>query len=147
MTTWTDLRQRLRALLSDPNGVLFSDALLEEAARRALAALDAAGGGLGWTLAGLNGAVETSLPAPEQEICLAGAGAAAVTLRALARAERFDLNESIGGELAGWAERQQAQFDAALERVRSRCLQSATLPPYGSAGWPLDGPANCPEEI
>lgn len=138
MTTWTDLRLRLRALLSDPNEVLFSDALLEESARQALAQLDAAAGRPGWTLAGLDGAPETTLPAPEQEIWLVGASAAAVSLRALARAERFDLNESAFAELRSWADRQAGEFAAALEGVRRRYLHTAPEPPYGRAGWPLD---------
>lgn len=138
MTTWTDLRQRLRAQLSDPNGALFSDALLAEAARQALAQLDAAAGGLGWTLSGLDDALETTLPVLEQEILLVGASAAAVSLRALSRAERFDLNETAILELTGWAERQAEKFAAALEAERRRYLHIAPSPPYGPTGWPLD---------
>ena len=138
MTTWTDLRQRLRAQLSDPNGSLFTDALLAEAARQTLIRLDAAAGGRGWTLAGLDDAPETTLPVLEQEMLLVGASAAAVSLRALSRAERFDLNETAILELTAWAERQAEKFTTALEAERRRYLHTAPTPPYGPSGWALN---------
>jgi len=128
MSTAEHLRDRVRAVVADAGGSLYEVSLLDEGLRRALERLNEAAGAE-WTVSGLDGAAETSLPAAEQAWLVVGAAAYAVEARALQRVERFDLNTGVPAALLNWAVRQREEFFAGLEGVRRRWLGRAV--PYG----------------
>ncbi|MBC7257061.1 MAG: hypothetical protein H5T66_13265 [Chloroflexi bacterium] len=72
------------------------------------------------TIAGLDGATETTLDAEGEGIVVLGAGAYAVEARAQALMGAVTVSEETPGQLAAWAEARMRRFAEALQEVRRR---------------------------
>lgn len=129
MTRLSDVSTRTAGLLEDPAHLLYTPTQLENAIRQALAEYSAASGST-QTLADLDGAVSTSLPAAYEYMIAAGAAGYAASARCARR-------EQVPPGLAAWAKSTLERFEAGMEQVRAAGLQSASVP-WASEGWPFE---------
>lgn len=127
-----DLLGRVRAQLGGMDARLLTDDLLREACTAALEQINTAAGQT-WTLSGLDGALDTSLPAAIQSVLVLGTAAHALDMRALQRVDAFDLNQEIPQVLGLMAHECQQAFSARLEQLRRAGLSAAAEVPWG--GW------------
>ena len=124
--TLPTLLNTLRTLLADPHGLRFSDDLLADAARLALAEL-AQCYGTPLRLTGLDGATQTTLDALDEQTLVCGAAAHALRAQAANRADRSGLNQANPQALLTSAEHYEAVF--------ARGRQAATRRKRAGAGW------------
>lgn len=109
------LQGRVRAALMDTGSRVWEDAALEEALRLALGEYMLAGK-ITVSLAGLDGAAETTLPAAHESLLVWGGSAYAALARAVDRAERTQL-AGVPAALADWGGLRLKEFKAMLAAV------------------------------
>jgi hypothetical protein len=132
--TLTTLRDRVSVHLNDTGNLIWSDAMLDSAIRSALLAL---GRVLDETLAlaGLDGAVETTLADDDQHVLVVGAVAYALSFRASGRFEDARSRSELPQNLADWATAHMARFQTMLAEVKRRSHQEAAAAPYDQWAW------------
>jgi hypothetical protein len=111
-TTLTTLEERLRSLLMDAGSAVWDAAALAEAIRLALGEY-ALAGKVPVSLAGLDGATETTLNPLHDAAIVWGAAAYAALARAVDRAESFTLG-SRAADLKAWGDQRLSEFKAML---------------------------------
>ena len=121
----TDLLLRVRAALRDTPGLAYDTATLDEAIRQALAVYMLSAGSLSVTLAGLDGATETTLPALHESLVVCGAAAYATQARAAEQAGRAADDIPSIPALNAWADERLKEFHQLLALVFPQCGQSA----------------------
>lgn len=139
-TDLTTLDARVRAALGDPQGLIYDAAALEAALLSALSALNTAGATSEqprpYTVAGLDGAAETSLPDELVELLVRGAAAQAALSRAMGRSEGYSPTLAVPAAQLAWARAEQAAFEAGVDELRRASLQRAAQPPWSlPGGW------------
>jgi hypothetical protein len=151
MTTTLDtLIERVGVFLMDGANRIWDAQVLAECVRLAVGAYNlalesCAGGGAVTpvTLAGLDGAEQTTLPASHAGLVVLGAAGFAALARSADRSESYQLN-SEAGDLYRWGGDQLAQFLAGLgqlyppgrvaEAARIASLHAAVCPPWAAWG-------------
>lgn len=134
MSSFEELSARLSRQFLEAPGLVLPAETLSEAFLSALGRLNSFLG-RAYTLAGLGGAVETSLPEELVPALMAGAAAGAADYALRQRLTSF--SKALGGTdgLESWATHLSRQFDALLERARSLSLQSEGGLPYSAWPW------------
>ena len=134
MPTLSDLCLRLNQQFLDPQNLSVPADTQTEAVREALAGMNGFVGRQ-YTLAGLDGALESSLP--EHFVPVLVCGAAAFALDFCLRKRLSGFTGAIGREetLRLWCGHLSRQFDAGLDRLRALSLQSEAGLPFGAWGW------------
>jgi len=134
MPTLGELCERLNQQFLDPQNLNIPADTQTEAVREALAGLNAFLGRQ-YTLAGLDGALESSLPEYCVPVLVCGAAAFALDFSLRKRVGGFA--SAIGREetLRLWCAHLSRQFDAGLDRLRALSLQSEAGLPYAGWGW------------
>jgi len=139
---------RLRAWLQDPEGRVWSEALLLEGLRQALSDIMQAAGRR-YVIQGLDGeSAPSDLPHDGWPLLLRGALAYALLGRAAARLEPFNLRPDLPKALQEMALACLRRFDAGLQGLavgHPRTFQQAENAPYPNKGWPLDDMATAEE--
>lgn len=140
MITLGELIARLRVYLQDLGAILWSDEVLTEAVRLALAeynfSLQVSPAD---TLAGLDGAEVTSLPAELEGLLLIGSIGYALESRSLKRSEGYDPSPGRN-QLQAEAGAAMHRLFAAMLRLRAQAgLRTSSDPPWPAEGWPVDG--------
>lgn len=121
-----DLMLRVRAALHDSPGLVYDSTTLEEAIRQALSVYMLSAGSLTVTLAGLDGAVETTLPALHESLLVRGAAAYAAQARAAEQAGRAADGAAVNSPaLVAWADECLKEFHQLMALVFPQCGQSA----------------------
>lgn len=138
MIDLTALRARLRAWLDDSARLALSDGLLDEAALQALDMLNRAGA-TQFSVQGLNGAPATTLPTSLEALLVSGAGALAAEGSAAAAERLLEPEGQRTTVLVAWGRAQFERFQAALDELHTRQMQSGLEPPY--AAWEEAGDA------
>lgn len=153
--TLAGMRARVAAALMDSDRRVWSDAALEEALRLALGEYQLAGGAA-VTLAGLDGAAATTLPALHESMVVAGAAGYAGVMRSVDRVDAFDPDDESRA-LVAWAQALLLTFRQMLggvfpgyggapvvsgqpssgEQARLAGLRTSANPPWGR--WALPG--------
>lgn len=145
MSDYADILVRLRAGLIDVNGLVWENSELDEGLRQALADMGLAAG-CEYTLAGLDGALTTSLPGQHFATLVRGAAAYALLWRAAERVDAFSARPNSAAEVLAAAAALLARFEAAmthLAALRAAGLQTSAVPPYpdgnesAQSGWQL----------
>jgi hypothetical protein len=132
------LTARVAACLQDATHLVYPTEAIAEGLRQALAGLSDALDQI-LTLAGLDGAAETTLPAGLESLAVQAAAALAVSGRALRHAEQPALApEGLSPAALSWSEAVLGRFRQACERLRSSTLRGAAIP-WAEVGWVLDG--------
>jgi hypothetical protein len=130
MSNLSVFENRVNVLLQDTTQLSFSNALVDESIRLALADYSRASGGME-TIAGLDSAETTSIPVDDEGLIVLGAAGYAAGSKAADRKESFNLNQQIPAALiktgSGFLER----FKALLNTVRTHRQWSATDVPWG----------------
>lgn len=116
---------RVRASLHDSPGLVYDSTTVEEAIRQALAVYMLSAGSLSVTLAGLDGAAETTLPALHESLVVCGAAAYAAQARAAEQASRAESDLPNNPTLTAWADERLKEFHQLLALVFPQCGQSA----------------------
>jgi len=149
---------RLEQALADAEGLVWPAAALQEAVHLALDEYNLAAGAP-CTLAGLDGAAETTLPEGHESIVIIGAAGYAAGMRGVERVEGFD-PEGESPALLEWAQTRLGEFRRLLalvfpgfggepggysgaptpaEQARRAGLRLSTRPPWGAwaddEGW------------
>jgi hypothetical protein len=132
--TFDTIKERVRCHLNDTAGLIWTDAMLETAVRSALLALSRIYEEA-FTLEGLDGALETTLPAEDEHALVTGAVAYALTFRASGRFEDASLNQELPAALADWGSAHMARFQTMLAGIRTREQQRSTEVPYSEWEW------------
>lgn len=132
-TALTDLLSQAALLLDDVNGRTWSSETLTGCFRLTLDEYNRACG-LTCTLAGLDGASETTLPVRDASLLVRGACGTAVLRRTLQRAESANLGQQVPAELRAWGEARLAEFHRGLEAVRLANLHGGAAP-WGAWTW------------
>ena len=159
--TLSSLETRVKTYLSDATGLIFTTELVDEGLRLALGQLNLTLSGA-YTLAGLDGAAATTLPAVQESLLVGGAAGYAAQSRVVKRAESFNLEQTVAQALATWGDDRLQDFStgltmlinqaasaakaaaAAAEAARLTGLRQASIPPYPTAstltaaGWLTD---------
>jgi hypothetical protein len=104
----SDLETRVRAALYDGAGLVYDGLTLDEAIRMALGHYNLAGGGQA-SIAGLDGAETTTLPALHESLVVCGAAAYAAQARAAEQASRA-VPESDPAGLRDWASERMREY-------------------------------------
>lgn len=125
---------RVNVHLDDTARLIWSDAMLETAVRESLLSISRVMGDT-LTLAGLDEAEETTLPADHQHLLVVGAVAYALTFRASGRFEDARAREALPQALADWASAHLARFHTLLMQAKLAAHQQAATPPYGEWEW------------
>ncbi len=128
------IKERVRCHLNDAAGLIWTDAMLGAAVRSALQAIGRIVEET-FTLEGLDGALETTLPAEDEHALVTGAVAYALTFRASGRFEDASLNQDLPSALADWASAHMARFQALLGEIRTRDQQRSVEVPYCEWEW------------
>jgi hypothetical protein len=128
------IKERVRCHLNDTAGLIWTDAMLGTAVRSAILALSQIYEEA-FTLEGLDGALETTLPVEDEHALVTGAVAYALTFRASGRFEDASLNQELPTALADWASAHMARFQALLGEIRAREQQRSTEAPYSQWEW------------
>lgn len=115
MTSLADLYPRIRAALHDDTGLAYTPVTLDEAVRQALTSY-AAGNIFPVRLSGLDGALDTTLPAAHEALIVTGASGYAALARAAALAGQAH-PDSDPAPLREWAEVALACFRHLLAQV------------------------------
>lgn len=135
--------------LGDEGGSRYPEEALVTCVRLALGEYNLLQASLGMpqaSLAGLDGAEETSLPEAHAGMIVEGAAGYAAALREAGRIEVCGLDTTSPAGLAAWSARRLEAFRKMLEEVRTadeiRRVASLRMDGAGAvspAGWPLDG--------
>jgi hypothetical protein len=128
------IQERVRCHLNDTAGLIWTDVMLATAVRSALQALS----GIyekAFTLEGLDGALETTLPMEDEHALVTGAVAYALTFRASGRFEDASLSQELPTALGDWASAHMARFQMMLASIRAREQQRSTEVPYSQWEW------------
>lgn len=136
--TLTGMRARVRQTLADGGALIWQDTALDEGIRRALEDLSRVYGA-SLTLAGLDGALITTLPERDGGILCGGAAGYAAHGRAVSRVEMNPEGGMAAAAMNRWAEEQLRRFGEALEQIRRQLLQSSAEAPYAAWAFPLPG--------
>lgn len=131
-----ELEQRVSTLLQDMTQLVFPVALVHECLRQAMLAYSRSSG-RAESLAGLDGALETSVPELDGGLLVLGAAGYAATLKGVDRKEAFNLEASTSTRVVELGERLLARFEALLLTVQRERMRASTVQPWG-AGWLLD---------
>lgn len=129
------VKERVSCHLNDTSSLIWTDAMLESALRSALRALSRVYGET-LTLAGLDGAEETTLPEEDEHVLIIGAVAYALTFRASGRFEDAVPDQELPEALADWATAHMARFQTLLAGIKVRTHQVSDQVPYSR--WELD---------
>lgn len=132
--TFETVKERVRCHLNDTASLIWTDAMLEEAVRSALQALSRVIDE-SFTLSGLDGAVETTLPEEDEHALVTGAVAYALTFRASGRFEDAALKGDLPAALMDWASAHMARFQAMLAQIKVRSHQESADVPYSEWEW------------
>ena len=135
--TLSTLRDLVELHLSDVGNLIFSTEMLDEAIRSALSDLSEIYGSA-LTLAGLDGAEETTLPEEDEHVLIVGAVAYALTFRASGRFEDAVPDQTLPDAMADWATAHMARFKTMLAGVKERTHQEADQVPYSEWEWDED---------
>lgn len=142
----TDLQAQVLGWLDDSGALVWSAEAVAAGARLALAEYNLHRSSP-CSLAGLDGAETTSLPAAHESLLVLGAAGYTIQGRAAKRAESFNLDQDVPEEIAEWGRLRLNDFRALLRGLRSSETAAALTPPYGAdpaeaggtrPGWPLD---------
>lgn len=133
----SEVQVRLACHLNDTVHLVWSDALLEAAIRSALLAISRVAG-TRFALAGLDDALETTLPVEDEHVLLVGAVAYALTFRATGRFEEAALGADLPAHLSSWASAHMARFQTLLAETKQRLIQTSTEPSFGTWTWEGD---------
>jgi hypothetical protein len=137
------LSARVSEYLQDATHLVYPQSAIAEGLRQALAGLSLALEQT-LTLAGLDGAVSTTLPEGLESLAAQGAAAVAVTGRSLRHAEQSALApEGLTPAGLTWAETVWVRFTQACDLLRASTLRGSVVPwaeapAGGRAGWALD---------
>jgi hypothetical protein len=143
MSDLSEICGRLNAQFFDLQSLAIPTGIQEEAVREALAGLNAFLD-KDFTVAGLDGAVLTTLPSDHEAVLLFGAAAFALDFSL-----RSHLVHTTGSTVRSedtlrlWCEHLSRQFDAGLDRLRLQALQANGALPYSP--WEWDEPDNMRE--
>lgn len=132
------VKDRVALHLDDAAHLVWSDAMLESAARTALADISSVSGET-LTLSGLDGAAETSLPPEDDPVLVAGAVAYALSFRVAGRFEDARAHEGLPAALSVFAAQSMARFQSLLAGVKSRRHHTSPDVPYTE--WPWEEPS------
>jgi hypothetical protein len=95
------------------------------------------------TIEGLDGASETTVPAEDEEVLIAGAGAYASLQKARGSVGEAGVSTETPEHWLGWGINRMAAFNEALRRVRTRELRRIDKRiPLHREGWTLGGVEN-----
>jgi hypothetical protein len=130
------LQQRVSTLLLDMTQLTFPATLVSECLRQAVLAYSRSSG-RPETLAGLDSALETSVPEVDGGLLVLGAAGFAASLKGVDRKEAFNLETDTGALVVELGERLLARFEALLLTVQRDRMRMSTVQPWG-AGWLLD---------
>lgn len=145
MSDYTLLLERLRAGLIDPDAAVWKNSELDEALRQAMADMSRAGG-TEYTLAGLDGALLTTLPVEYFAALVRGAAGYALLWRAVERLDAFNLQPNLSSEALAAAAAILARFETALTALtalRAAAMHTAADSPFpdgsnaAEPGWQL----------
>lgn len=145
MSDYTDILSRLRASLVDSGGTVWGAAELNEALLQALADMRQAASAE-YSVNGLAGAVETTLPAAWFDTLVRGAVAYALLWRAADRVDAFKDPAGLPEAALTAAAAVMKRFEAALASLaaqRTSAIQTSTAMPYPDGaddtqpGWKL----------
>ncbi len=136
--TLTMIEERVSCHLNDTGNLIWSEPMLETAIRSALLAI---GRVLDDTLAlaGLDGALETTLDEDDIQVLVVGAVAYALTFRASGRFEDARARAELPEKLADWATAHMARFQTMLAVIKRRTHQEAETAPYDQWAWEEEG--------
>lgn len=112
MATLTTMIGRVRAVLVDSGGLLWSDGTVTEGIRLALGEYGLASGGPA-QLEGLDGAAASNLPAGHESLAVWGAAGYAALARAVDRADNAQLGTEASA-LQGWGEARLKEYKVML---------------------------------
>jgi hypothetical protein len=130
----TDFETRLNNALSDSGSVLWTIAEKDEALKTALGDLsNAAGAKL--TIKDLDSAAATTLDALDESLLVRGAAGYAARTRALERAQRANIGETMPAALLEWAKNQSYYYEQKLSQVKARYLAQSTASPHSPLEW------------
>jgi len=132
--TFDIIKERVRCHLNDMGGLIWTDGMLEAAVRSALRAISRVYDE-DFTLSGLDGALETTLPDEDEHALVTGAVAYALTFRASGRFEDAAQDQNLPSALANWASAHMARFQTLLAQCRRRTHQTSPDPPYSQWEW------------
>ena len=143
MSNLSEICGRLNAQFFDLQSLAIPTGSQEEAVREALAGLNAFLD-KDFTVAGLDGAVLTTLPSDHEAVLLFGAAAFALDF-SLRSHLVHTTSSTVRSEdtLRLWCEHLSRQFDAGLDRLRLQALQANGELPYSPWAW--DEPHNMRE--
>jgi hypothetical protein len=134
MTTLTNLRTRLAASLADDTSLVFTEAITTEAIRRALEELSNVYG-TQLTIAGLDGATETTLADKDIPCLLTGAAGRAVNAIVVSRFTTFTPSLMDDVKLTLRGDKLMTEFRYLLDDLRVEGLQIADVPPHTPVEW------------
>jgi len=132
--TFDIIKERVRCHLNDMGGLIWTDGMLEAAVRSALRAISRVYDE-DFTLSGLDGALESTLPDEDEHALVTGAVAYALTFRASGRFEDAAQDQDLPSALANWASAHMARFQTLLAQSRGRSHQISPDPPYSQWEW------------
>jgi len=136
-STLASLRDRVEAYLQDSTNLVFDVNTLEECIRLAMADYSMSTG-VAHTLAGLDGAAATTLPAIHDSVIVIGSAGYTITSRAIKRAESYQMSQKVPKEVTEWGWERLNQFSRLLEKVRLGTFRVSTAQPWAAAGWLMD---------
>ena len=143
MSNLSEICGRLNAQFFDLQSLAIPSGSQEEAVREALAGLNAFLD-KDFTVAGLDGAVLTTLPSDHEAVLLFGAAAFALDFSLRSHLVHTTSSTVRSEEtLRLWCEHLNRQFDAGLDRLRLQALQENGALPYSP--WTWDEPHNLRE--
>ena len=143
MSNLSEICSRLNAQFFDLQNLAIPTGSQEEAVREALAGLNAFLD-KDFTVAGLDGALMTTLPSDYEEVLLFGAAAFALDFSLRSHLVHTTSSTVRSEEtLRLWCEHLNRQFDAGLDRLRLQALQENGALPYSP--WTWDEPHNLRE--
>ncbi len=137
MTALAEFSIRVAGMLHDPQGLIYDPPSLESALRIALEEYSLARRAP-YTIQGLDGATETSVPGMDEVVVALGAAGHAAAGRSLQRAESFNLNQQVPAELHSWSQNALQCFKELLELIRLADFHNQGMPPWAEQGWALD---------
>ncbi len=132
--TFATIKERVRCHLNDTGGLVWTEAMLESAVRCALRAISRVYDA-DFSLSGLDGAMETTLPEEDEHALINGAVAYALTFRASGRFEDATPKQDLPSALGDWASAHMARFQAMLAHIKARSHQKAADVPYSEWEW------------
>jgi len=134
MTTYTDLRNRLAASLADDSSLTFTEAIYQEAIRRALERIGYVYA-LKLAIAGLDSAATTTLPDKDIPCLLSGAAGLALTAILHIRFTTFTPSLMEDVALRMRTDKLLEEFNNMLDALRVETMQVAEEPPHSALEW------------